>query len=65
MFNMTNESRAFLEKTYPELLKETNLRSFLLELDDFIVMHGMDENDEMTEFGYQLQAIYDEIYMCN
>ena len=48
-----------------ELLKETNLRSFLIELDDFIVMYGLDENDNMTAFGHEAQAVYDEIYMCN
>lgn len=65
MFNMSEESRAFLEKHCPELLKETNLRSFLIELDDFIVMYGLDENDNMTAFGHEAQAVYDEIYMCN
>ena len=65
MFLMTNESKAFLERHCPELLKISNLRTFLIELDDFIVMNGLDENDNMTDFGYEAQAVYDEIYMCN
>lgn len=65
MFNMSGSSKAFLEKNCPELLKEDELRPFLLKLDDFITMEGLDENDNMTAFGYEAQAVYDEIYMCN
>lgn len=65
MFKMSEESRAFLEKNCPELLKETNLRSFMIKLDDFITMEGLDEHDNMTAFGHEAQAVYDEIYMCN
>lgn len=65
MFNMSESSKAFLEKNCPELLKEKELRRFLLKLDDFITMEGLDENDNMTAFGYEVQAVYDEIYMCN
>lgn len=65
MFNMSEKSRAFLEKNCPDLLKETELRSLLLKLDDFITMEGLDENDNMTAFGRKAQAVYDEIYMCN
>ena len=65
MFNMSEASRRFLEKNYPGLLKENNLRSFLLKLDDFIIVEGLDENDNMTAFGHEAQAVYDEVYMCN
>lgn len=65
MFNMSGSSKAFLEKNCPELLKENELRRFLLKLDDFITMEGLDENDNMTAFGYEAQVVYDEIYMCN
>lgn len=65
MFNMSDESRSFLEKNCPDLLKETNLRSFLLKLDDYIIQEGLDENDNMTAFGHKAQSVYDEIYMCN
>ena len=65
MFNMSEQSKKFLEKNFPELLKETNLRSFLVKLDDFITMKGLDENDNMTALGHEAQAVYDEVYMCN
>ena len=65
MFNMGEVSKAFLEKNCPELLEENNLRSFLLKLDDFITREGLDENDNITAFGREAQAVYDEIYMCN
>ena len=44
---------------------EDELRKFLLDLDDFITREGLDENDNMTAFGHEAQAVYDEIYMCN
>jgi len=65
MFNMSEGSRKFLKKNCPELLKETELRRFLLKLDDFITAEGLDDDDNMTDFGYEAQAVYDEIYMCN
>ncbi len=65
MIKMSSKSRAFLEKYCPDLLNETNLREFLLKLDDFITMEGLDENDNMTAFGHEAQRVYDEIYMCN
>lgn len=65
MFNMSEASKSFLEKNCPELMEEKNLRKFLLKLDDFITMEGLDENDNMTAFGREAQAVYDEIYMCN
>ena len=65
MFNMSDKSRKFLETHCPELLKETNLRELQLKLDDFIVMEGLDENDNMTAFGHEAQAVYDDIYMHN
>jgi hypothetical protein len=62
---MSEESRSFLQKNCPKILEETDLRKFLLKLDDFIVMEGLDSNDNMTAFGHKAQAVYDEIYMCN
>ena len=65
MFNMSQSSRDFLLVNCPDILNESDLRTFLLKLDDFIVLEGMDSNDNMTDFGHQAQAVYDEIYMCN
>lgn len=65
MIEMSDFSRKLLEKKYPTLLKESDLDRFLLELDAIITRDGLDDNDAMTAYGYSLQAIYDEIYMCN
>ena len=62
---MSERSKDFLRKNCPELLMEDELRKFLLDLDDFITREGLDENDNMTAFGHEAQAVYDEIYMCN
>lgn len=65
MFKMTDESRAFLEKHYPSLLEETNKRSLLIKLDDFITEYGLDSNDDMTAFGHEATAVYDDIFYSN
>lgn len=65
MINMSKSSRVFLAKNYPELLKEDDLDQFLLDLDALITRDGLDANDNMTAFGHEMQAVYDEIYMCN
>ena len=65
MINMSKSSRDFLTKNYPELLKENDLDQFLLDLDALITRDGLDANDNMTAFGHEAQAVYDEIYMCN
>ena len=65
MIKMSPSSREFLKKNYPELLKEDDLDRFLLQLDALITRDGLDENDNMTAFGHEAQAVYDEIYMCN
>ena len=65
MIKMSQSSRDFLSKNYPELLEENDLDRFLLRLDALITRDGLDERDNMTDFGHEVQAVYDEIYMCN
>lgn len=65
MIKMSQSSRYFISKNYPELLKENDLDRFLLQLDAFITRDGLDEWDNMTDFGHEAQAVYDEVYMCN
>ena len=65
MVKMSNQSKAFLEKNFPSFFEYENLDDALMALDDFIVMEGLDESDNMTAFGHEAQAVYDEIYMCN
>ena len=62
---MSQSSQDFLLKNYPDLLKENDLDRFLLQLDALITRDGLDENDNMTTFGHEVQAVYDEVYMCN
>ena len=65
MIKMSQSSRDFLLMNYPDLLKENDLDRFLLQLDALITRDGLDENDNMTAFGHEVQAVYDEVYMCN
>ncbi len=65
MIKMSQSSQDFLSKNYPELLKEDDLDRFLLRLDTLITRDGLDEKDNMTTFGHEVQAVYDEVYMCN
>ena len=65
MLKMSKSSREFLEENCPQVFKESNLRQFLLALDEYITMYGLDENDNMTDLGRKAQSVYDEVYMCN
>lgn len=65
MLNMEENSREFLKNYLPELLKDDDLDHVLLALDAFITRKGLDENDDMTDFGHEAQSVYDDIYMRN
>ena len=62
---MSTSSKMFLNTNFPAFFEFEDLDSALMALDDFITMEGLDENDNMTDFGHEAQAVYDEIYMCN
>ena len=65
MLKMSDWAKDFLEKHYPELLEETNKRALLIKLDDFITEFGLDSNDDMTLFGHEATAVYDDIFYNN
>ncbi len=65
MVKMSTSSKMFLNTNFPAFFEFEDLDSALMALDDFITMEGLDENDNMTDFGHEAQAVYDEIYMCN
>ena len=65
MYKMSEASREFLRRYFPAFFHYDNLDKALLALDDFIIMEGLDENDNMTQFGHEAKRVYDEIYMCN
>lgn len=65
MFVIPEEQKEILQRECPEVLEEKDYRRFLLALDDIICLRGMDEEDEMTDYGYVLQDVYDAIYDAN
>lgn len=65
MLNMSQTSRKFLEKHFPELLMQDDIDRALLDLDAFITREGLDANDDLTAFGHKAQAVYDDIYESN
>ena len=65
MFNMSNTSKSFLQKHFPDFFNYNDLDSALLALDAFIVREGLDENDDMTAFGHEAQTVYDDIFYNN
>ena len=65
MIKMSASSRELLQKKYPVLLDEEDVDRFLLDLDAIITRDGLDDNDNMTAFGRELQSVYDEVYMCS
>ena len=65
MIKMSSSSRALLQNKYPELFAEEDVDRFLLALDAIITRDGLDDNDNMTAFGRDLQSVYDEVYMCS
>lgn len=65
MFSMSNSSKKFLEKHFPEFFSYNDLDEALLALDAFITQEGLDENDDMTDFGHEVQSVYDDIFYSN
>lgn len=63
--NISSSSRRFLQKYFPAFFSYDSLSDALDALDDFIIIEGLDENDNMTAFGHEAQSVFDEIYMCN
>lgn len=62
---ISNSSLKFLQTHFPAFFSYDSIADALDALDDFIIMEGLDENDNMTAFGHEAQSVFDEIYMCN
>ena len=62
---MSNGSRRFLQTYFPEFLEYSTLDEALLALDAFITAEGLDINDDMTAFGHEATAVYDDIFYNN
>ena len=65
MLKMSEKSASFLRKNCPELLAIDDLALFLDKLDDYILMNGLDSDDNMTAFGHEADEVFNEIYCCN
>lgn len=65
MINMADSTREFLQENVPELLKMDNIGEILIELDGWIVVHGLGLDYDLNEIGICAQAAYDDLYAQN
>ncbi len=67
MLTMTDESRAFLEKNCPAVLKANTIGDALEILYDDIDEKGFggEHYDEYNDYGRAAQKVYDDLYRSN
>lgn len=65
MLNMSERSKRFLEKYLPETLSAKHVNDALDPLYDLIDMKGFDANEEYNAFGWEAQAVYDDLFLSN
>ena len=65
MLNMSDSSRQFIEKHLPALLGEEDVIKALEIVSDFLDVHGFGSDDEITPFGRECEAVYDDLYYNN
>ncbi len=68
MLNITDEQKKILNKyldNVNELIDNNNIEKLLIEFDDAIIEFGMDNDQEITIKGVEMQRIYDQIYNQN
>ena len=66
MIRLWDNEKAFItENLGEELLRATHLNEILDPLDDWIIVHGFDDNYDLTDEGRIAQRIYDSIYQNN
>ena len=67
MLSMTDESKEFLEKNCPEVLKADNLSDALdmLFMDIEYKGFGGEHFDEYNDYGRAAQRVYDDLYYSN
>lgn len=65
--NMSDKSRAFLEKYLPDALKAEQLNDVLDLLYDLIDEKGFapPHYDEYNDFGREAQRVYDDLYLSS
>lgn len=64
MVKMPDYCREFIKNLCPALLEIDDPNEFLMELDDVIYFQGY-YNDEITDFGREIEGYYDIIYEAN
>ena len=67
MIYITDEQVKQLKNEIPnidEMVKSDDINALLLVIDD-VILDNLDENDEPTQRGIELQRIYDQIYNQN
>ena len=67
MLTMSEQSRAFLEKNCPEVLKANNRSDALDILEEDIEKKGFggEHFDEYNDYGRAAQKVYDDLYLSN
>lgn len=68
MLNITNKQKKVLNSyldNVEELINNDDIERLLLDFDDAIIKFGMDEEQEITVKGVEMQKIYDQIYNQN
>ncbi|MGN1318064.1 MAG: hypothetical protein ACI4VF_03545 [Lachnospirales bacterium] len=68
MLNVTDEQKTILEQYIDDVnmyIENDDIENLLIELDDIIIEHGMDMEQEITSSGIELQKIYDQIFNQN
>ncbi|MBR2405122.1 MAG: hypothetical protein IKA95_05650 [Clostridia bacterium] len=64
-FKMSEKSRKFLEKHIPNYANCSDINDLLDEIDDFIVLKGMHNQDTLTKLGIEAQNVFDDIFDNN
>ena len=62
---MSDKSKKFLEKHIPNYADYTDIDDLLSEIDDFIVLKGMHNQDTLTKLGIEAQNVFDDIFDNN
>lgn len=68
MIIVTEEQIKKLKKYLPNIesvIEADDYDEFESQVEHLAVEYGLDENDEMTPLGLELQNLYDEIYYQN
>ncbi len=63
--NITDEQRKILDEYSIPFPKNDEVNELLLDIDEKLTAIGFDRDYELTEIGFKLQRLYDQIYIQN